>query len=314
MILVGVDAGGTRTRAVAVREDGTRVAAAAGGPVNPYRLGLPGAAREISLTVRRAVGRRRPAVVVAGVAGSDDAGVGVSLQRSLRRRLGIRDLHVVSDAAIALDGALPGLPGVVVIAGTGSVAFGRSADGRQARAGGWGYLVGDEGSGFALGRAVLARVLRAFDGRQAETPLTPLALAALGARDAAEIAAQVRRLDVAAVAGLAESALRAAQEGDAEADAMIERAAGDLSAAAEAVARRLGLADGAPVATVGGLFADRTFTARFAAALRRRWPGGEVVAPRLPPVGGALWRAFALRGLAPDERLLDGIAAACAQV
>ena len=113
-----------------------------------------------------------PAALCAGLAGVGNEAERVAVEQALAGTA--RVVRVVSsDGEIALHGAFGGGPGVLLIAGTGSVAYGRGPDGRMDRCGGWGMFVGDEGSGYALGRAALAAALRSVDGREAETRLLP---------------------------------------------------------------------------------------------------------------------------------------------
>src|SRR5439155_578112 len=119
-------------------------------------------------------------VVQAGLAGLSRPGRSPDFRRLVFELLPGADLEVVSDAAVALWGALPEGEGVAVLAGTGSIALARSADGREARAGGYGALVGDEGSGFWLGRAAATAAVRAADGRGPPTGLVELVSQAFG--------------------------------------------------------------------------------------------------------------------------------------
>lgn len=303
MILVGVDAGGTHTRALAVCEDGVAVGQSLRGPANPYKVGVARAAREILSAIRQAARRQPVAHAVAGVAGSEYEDLRQPLLARLESTLAGR-IHLFHDSPIALEGAFPGRPGIVVIAGTGSVVFGRNAKGDEARAGGWGHLVDDEGSGFAIGRDILAAVLRAYDGRSSQTALTPLVLRALDLQQEREVAATVRRLNPYDVANLARCAFSAADAGDRTADEILSRATKELADATSAVAIRLGFEGQAPVAPAGGLFKDRRFGARFSEALARQRPAAVLVEPRLPPVAGAVWKAFEFAGRRPDETLV----------
>ncbi|MGQ0570968.1 MAG: BadF/BadG/BcrA/BcrD ATPase family protein [Armatimonadota bacterium] len=307
MILVGVDAGGTHTRALAVREDGGPVGQSLRGPANPYKVGVARAAREILSAIRQAARRNPVTLAVAGVAGSEYE----DLRHPLEARVGSKlpgVVRIVHDSLIVLEGAFPGHPGIVVIAGTGSVVFGRNAQGDEARAGGWGHLVDDQGSGFAIGRDVLAAVLRAYDGRGSSTVLTPLVLDALNLKHEDEVAAAVRRLGPYDVAGLARCAFSAAGAGDRIAGEILSRAAEEMSVTTSAVAKRLGFEDRAPVAMTGGLFEDRLLRSLFSEILALRYPAAVLVEPRLRPVAGALCKAFELVGRRPDETLVERLA------
>jgi glucosamine kinase len=161
---------------------------------------------------------------------------------------------VVSDGEVALHGAFGGGPGVLLVAGTGSVAYGRGPDGRMERCGGWGMYVGDEGSGYALGRAALAAALRSVDGREAETRLLPVLLELLkldGPRGIPPWAGRAAKGDV---ASLARHVLEVAAAGDAVALRVVEQQAAELASHVIALAHRLGPWPGdVPVVFHGGV-------------------------------------------------------------
>lgn len=211
------------------------------------------------------------AIGMAGVARAEDVAV---VRRVVERiRPGAR-VVIVSDALVALEAGTPRGAGLVVIAGTGSIAFGRDAGGRSARAGGWGYVLGDEGSGYWLGRNALRAVVRAADGRGQPTLLTARVLAHYGAARPQDlvraIAGSGSRPSV--IAQLAQTVGAAAAEGDAVARHLIAVAGHELTSAAESVVRRLVL-HAAPLWLAGG-------TLLGVEALRRAVV--EEVARRLP--------------------------------
>jgi N-acetylglucosamine kinase-like BadF-type ATPase len=145
----------------------------------------------------------------------------------------------------------------VIIAGTGSIAYGRDAAGRAARAGGWGYLLGDEGGGFWIGRAALTAVVRQFDGRGPVTLLTDLVLAQMSLSNPAELIPAVyehpsQRRAIAAIATLVQ---KASDAGDAVAAEILARAGAELTGAAASVIARLGMrGDVFRVVLSGGIF------------------------------------------------------------
>jgi N-acetylglucosamine kinase-like BadF-type ATPase len=164
---------------------------------------------------------------------------------------------VVNDALVALVAGAGEQAGVVVVAGTGSIAYGRDAGGRAARAGGWGYLLGDEGGGFWIGRAALSAVVRQFDQRGPATLLTDLVLKQMQLSTPAEVIHAIydRGLQRHAIAGLAGVVQRATEAGDAVAGEILDRAASELAAAAASVVTRLGMrGDVFPTVLAGGIF------------------------------------------------------------
>jgi N-acetylglucosamine kinase-like BadF-type ATPase len=201
-------------------------------------------------------------------------------------------VRIENDAVIARAGALAARPGVIVIAGTGSVAFGEDAGGRQARAGGWGYIFGDEGSGFAIGCGAVRAALHARDGTGEPTVLVERLAGAAGMAVAdIPMAFYEGRIDRSKIAALSRAVSHAAEEGDAVARHLIDEAAAGLARLVGAVIAQLRWPDG-PVAVgpVGGVFdAGRTILRPLRDALARTAPPAVLVPPRLAPaVGGVL--------------------------
>ncbi len=150
-------------------------------------------------------------------------------------------LLVVNDALIALVAGAHDAPGIVIIAGTGSITYGRNRNGEAARAGGWGHMVGDEGSGYWIGREAVAAVMRAGDGRGPATRLTAEILAHFDVADVSRLPRIVYDRDVPRVnvAALGPIVQKAAEQGDSVARRILERAADELVIAAGSVATRL---------------------------------------------------------------------------
>jgi N-acetylglucosamine kinase-like BadF-type ATPase len=206
----------------------------------------------------------------------------------------------VPDAAAAWAGALHGRPGVAVVAGTGSIAYGRNAAAAEARAGGWGPLFGDEGGGADLGRRAVAAALRATDGRGPETDLGRLLCRALDLREPAEALGRLpwRAASPSALAALAPLVLKACAAGDAVAAALVGEAAAALGDLAAALFRRLGLApETARVAGCGGLLAGGgPLREALDRDLRARGVAAGLLFPELPGVGGAVLLAHGAAG------------------
>jgi N-acetylglucosamine kinase-like BadF-type ATPase len=162
---------------------------------------------------------------------------------------------VVNDALVALEAGAPGQAAIVVISGTGSIAYGRDERGRAARSGGWGYVLADEGSGYWLGRQALRAVMREADGRGPATTLTPRLLAHYHVDHAPDLGRAVYAGDLqpAAIAKLAGEVENAADDGDDVARQIIAQGAVELAAAVLSVARRLELTD-CRVLLAGGIF------------------------------------------------------------
>ena len=315
-LVVGVDGGGSKTLAVAMAADGGLVGEGAGGPANINTVGVEAAVANIVAAVRAATGGRRALAVHFGLAGADREEDVAALRPPLAAA-GLGDtLSFSHDAAVALAAGTVGGPGAVVIAGTGSIAYGQDPDGRSARAGGWGYLVGDEGSGWTMAREAMAAALRDLDGRGPATALTRAVLGFLGVDGPGGIVARLHGRGATPVprhelVPLAGAVLTAASDGDGVAAAILARAASDLADLLHAVLRRLG-AEPWPTFAAGGLFEGGgevllgAVRRELAARRRPAMSGGGGSGPELallprPPVAGAVTLALAAAGLDPQR-------------
>jgi len=258
--LVGIDGGGSAVRAVVTTPDLTLLGQAEGGAVNPGTVGRSAAAETIQNTVRAALHAAGTPLERVAAVGIGVAGAAASHSTDWLREVvgGVTPgARVVpsADYEIALVGALGERRGVLVLAGTGSLAYGVNARGRSALAGGWGYLLGDEGSGYWLGLEGLRAVVRAADGRGPETALSAALLKALVLPDARDLIAWLYRAGAPrtpAIARLAEFVLAAAADADPVARGLVARGAQELAHAARAVMRALSMRRPA-IAFAGGL-------------------------------------------------------------
>ena len=171
--IAGVDGGGTKTKVVCAAPEGRVLDTAIFGPFNLNSIGPErfSALLEQLCAYLNGLGRCRALCI--GSAGISNGEMTRLVEEAMRRG-GIENWKLVGDQVIALNGALSGEAGIALIAGTGSICFGKNEAGEYARSGGWGHLIGDEGSGYALGRDALAAVARAWDGWGEETLLTRL--------------------------------------------------------------------------------------------------------------------------------------------
>jgi N-acetylglucosamine kinase-like BadF-type ATPase len=186
-----------------------------------------------------------PAAICLGIAGVDRAS-DEAVVRSIMNRIGYKArILIVNDALIALQAGVGDGPGIVIVSGTGSIAYGRNEHGEASRAGGWGYVLGDEGSGYWIGRLALRAVVRHADGRGRVTSLTPRLLDHFGVKRAAELIHQVYHEEITprAIAATAKYVQYARDEGDLVATGILQRASDELLTAATAVMRRLDLTD-----------------------------------------------------------------------
>ncbi len=298
--VVGIDAGGTKTVGLLADASGQVLAKARGGGANLHVQGELGAEKVLYDVLETLEPPGPIAAICLGMAGVDRPAEKQTVLGVLRR-LGLRRaVRIENDAFIALVAGAPERTGIVVVAGTGSVAYGADAAGGTARSGGWGYLLGDEGSAYWLGHAAVRRGIRAADGRGPATTLGDRVSRKLGLEVPAGLVAwfydQERfRHRVAELASLVEEA---AAEGDEAALELLDQAARHLARAARAVAGKLSFDGAFPLVLAGGAF-------RACPSLYRRvedrleLPSARVVRLDVEPARGAV--ALAL-DLLEDER------------
>ena len=298
MTVLGVDAGGTKTVCQLADEEGRVLAEVRGPSAHLPSLGPSGVEAVLGELIGRALAGQpgRPEAICLGMSGVDQPREAEAIRRVLASLGQHSQALVVNDALIALEAGAPGRAGVVVVAGTGSIAYGRDAQHRAARTGGWGYVLADEGSGFWLGRQALRAVVRAEDRRGRPTSLTPRVLAHYDVQRPKDLAREIYHGGVkpSAIAKLAAYVEAAASEGDAVASHILEVAAAELALMAESVVTRLDLPDG-PIVLAGGIFrvAPR-LAAGLTGELARRVPQAPVRVLDVEPAHGAVRLALAL--------------------
>jgi N-acetylglucosamine kinase-like BadF-type ATPase len=307
---LGVDGGQSSTTAIIGDETGRVLGVGKGGPCNHVGAaqGLAKFVDAINTSVGAActAGGLAAATVRFASACLGFSGGPADKQAILGRILGSDRILVTDDASIALSGALAGEPGIVIIAGTGSIAFGRNGAGNTARAGGWGYLFGDEGGGFWIVREALRAALRWEEGWGSPTALRAILLDAVagwnsGARDINDLMHRCYTPEFPRprIASLALLVNYAAENGDPVAQKILSEAAGELARLALAVRRQLfGPLEPVRCACTGGVFHSRTLRARLRDALQRE-SGLVVSAPVHEPAMGALLEAYRAAGPIP---------------
>lgn len=253
-VVVGIDAGGTKTRAFVITRAGEIVGRGAGGGAN--LMTSPDPQGSIAAALQAALAGRRPSAVVLSCAGGDRPSARERGRDILVRVLG-RDIpvEVTHDAQAALYAGNPQGCGVVLIAGTGSVAYGRNSEGDEQRAGGWGYLIGDEGSAVWIGLEGLRAAAHSVDGRGAPTSIVQNLLRELGVAELMDVLPLVygQPHPSPAVIASARAVGIAASANDMIAVGILRRGGNALARGATVVAVALGLADG-PIYLAGGAF------------------------------------------------------------
>ena len=310
LLVAGIDGGQSSTTAVIVDQSGAVRARGRAGAAD--HVDEPPGSRKCADACTTALTRALAAAALprdtrfeavhVGVSGYDDHFDGAP------PAFAARVVRVQHDAPVALAGAVHARPAVVVIAGTGSVAYGENADATSVRVGGWGYLFGDAGSAFAVARDALAHAM-AEDDRGARSPLGDAALAYFDRRDLRELAsaAILGRLPRGQLASFARVVHDAARLGDRNAAAIVDTAASALALlAANTVARLAPTERPIPVAFAGGAFLNEAFVALTRERLAALAPHALPVQARYDAAVGAALLAFGDAGLPVPDRIVEG--------
>lgn len=294
MLYLGLDAGGTKTTLIGREGVEGATFTISGDGANLQRAGLQAAATILAGLIEEAIRRyssREGVSVCAGVAGAGRSSDQDALAQRIREIIEAAhpeislSILVVHDAAIALEAAFEGESGIIAISGTGSVGFGRTPDGKLERVGGWGYLLGDEGSGNAIGVRGLRAVCAALDGGP-ETSLRSLAEERFDIRSIDDV---IRRVygDTWPCQTMAPVVLDAARAGDDVAQEILEEQAGRLADQISWLAhRRPDIAR--RIALIGGLAGAEYYQEILTTALKARLPEHDIHRDSPPPVQGAL--------------------------
>jgi N-acetylglucosamine kinase-like BadF-type ATPase len=317
--LVGIDGGGTKTECLIAALDGAPLGRAVSGASSLMHCSPQEVERHLGEAIHAAsqqagVGRQDVCrAVCGGFAAAGRSSVRLTLQQMLQTLLPRVPQIVLPDVRIAFEGATDGQPGVVVIAGTGSIALGRTDSGEEKRAGGWGPDISDEGSGYTIGRMATAAVLESFDGRRPPTLLRDLLLKQWNVQDEDGIIERMRRPS--GVSGparrppfgeLLPGVLEAAGAGDAAALEILRKAGRDLAALALHVVQSLAFSDPPLICTAGGVFRHSPQVEQeFARVVSETLPEATVEPARHSPVDGAILLARSV--LSSSTRSVHGL-------
>jgi N-acetylglucosamine kinase-like BadF-type ATPase len=295
--VIGVDGGGTKTSAILVGLDGTVLAEAAGGPTNLATVGAVKASQVLLDLILECCEKAQaePSMMqnlVLGLAGAGRPAARTDLSDKLialgtKRKIQLKNIVVETDARIALEAAFAGGPGIAVIAGTGSIALYHTEDGKYLRAGGWGHLVGDEGSGYAIGRDGLTAALRQFDGRGEKTLLAKKALQHYGVAALDDLIPKLYQ-DHADIASFAPFVFEAAVERDRLAHLILVKNAGDLAEHVRVLTMESRPKHKLPVCLMGGLLAaENVYSKLVKEKITGSLPQVLILKPKFPAAFGA---------------------------
>ncbi len=308
-LVIGIDGGGTKTTAILADSGGVILAEESGGPSNFQIMGVEKAAAVLFTVITNVCQRAGRTIgevhaVVAGLTGagrdSDQERMRGALQDHARN-FGVQfaKMRIDSDARAALEGAFEGAGGIILIAGTGSIAFGKTAEGEILRTGGWGRFIGDEGSGYVIGRDGLSAVSKELDGRGRKTLLTALVADRFGLSNQERIIEQVYKnnFDIASVTPLV---IQAATDHDLECERILNRAAFELSELVRGLTFKMekvtrGPRQKIPLSFLGGLLGEDTVFSKIVKhKIEFSLPQIVVRKPQESPAYGAVLMALSL--------------------
>jgi N-acetylglucosamine kinase-like BadF-type ATPase len=308
LYIIGIEGGGTKTTAVLCALDGVILSEAQGGPSNFHIIGIEktaGTLLDLIQTCCHSVGCEVSQIgaVVAGLAGAGRVLDQQRIMDGLIDAAHIKNVHlekvlIESDARIALEGAFSGKPGVVVISGTGSIVFGKDERDRVYRAGGWGRLIGDEGSGYAIGQEAFHAAARLLDGYGEKTKLLKLFYEkfGLGTQEAIIDAVYGKKFDFSSVVPVV---MEAASKNDPVAKKILAQACSDLVEVIDAVLMKMNKGRNGvpkrPLAFVGSLLMhDNYYSHKIRLAIKRELPLVALRSADSSPVIGATLMAIRL--------------------
>ena len=301
-LVLGIDGGGSKTLLALVDRTGRLIRLASGEGVNP--MDNPRWRENLMAPIRSFAGQPGLAALAAALpVYGEVAALSTALEGAVAEACpGVRQ-RVLNDVDAAQIGAFAGKPGILVLSGTGSMAWARDAQGQSSRVGGWGDLIGDEGAAYWIGLRILSRVSPSIDGRAPPTRLVDAVFEGLGLDPADPMNALGGWVSGLAharsgIAGLAPFATRLADQGDAGATEIVEAAAYELARHVTTIAARIGPG-------IGWSYGGGTLSSPVLRAALARRIGSAPAEPRLPPIGGVVLAAAELAGWSTGDAFID---------
>ena len=311
----GVDGGASTCRAVLITDDGRVVFLGKGPGVNYHEVG----ASQVTSTIRRLF---QDALQTAHAHPEECRGIGLGLAGTARDQdkkilTGMFDsifakekYALTSDAEVALISGTLAEFGVIVISGTGSIVYGRNAEGKETRYGGYGPLISDDGSGYRIAVEGLRAVARAHDGLDGSNPIMEPVFSQLNVKTIEELVTWINSPAASRekIASLAPLIIDMAMDNEPSANEILQQQTDLLALGVEAVCKRLGLFERFDVVLSGGVFTNSPKYRQFVQKkIRYLVPGANVITPKLDPVLGAAFFGFSKAGITIDDDILEVI-------
>ncbi len=298
-VLIGIDGGATKTRGILTTEEGEVLATANGGSTNQFSNTMDVVKWNLQNIIEHLLTKSKHKVsnvrgICLGLAGVDKPADAKRIYQIVAEIMPRTDIEVANDSLIALYGGCLKPYGIIIISGTGSIAFGKNQTGEHFRSGGWGHILGDEGSGYAIGLACMRAVCRASDRRGQQTALTDHLLHHLNLKKPIELLDWVKKNDgnKAAISSLAPLVHKASEQGDVVAESIVDEQAEELLIAIRAVRNALfSLNDGVIEVVAGGgnLLKNKTFFKILKQKTEKHLSELKLIYPKEDPVYGAIF-------------------------
>lgn len=310
--VIGIDGGGTKTRGVMAKLDGEIISHTVVGSTNYHAVGLENVEQRLKQIIDQLAGHERRQSVGYITLGLSGVGRPIDHERigSILERLQIKEkAYLTNDAVIALIGGALSERGILVIAGTGSIVYGMYGE-NIARAGGYGQFLADEGSGYRIGLRGLIAIMKAFDGRAPEVPITNAVLEMLKLESPMQLVTWIGSLTniKEEVGKIAPFVLEAAEKGDPTCAKIINEEIEELILAIKAVVKKLNIAESKekiPVVLTGGVLENSLYYFNLLSeAIKRNVSNCEPIRPKAPAVIGAVIAAMKKMRMEPSETVI----------
>lgn len=309
MYIVGIDGGGSKTTGVISDRHGQVISQYSVKGTNLNSSSRSSVAAELEKLITRLgekanISLNKISTVFAGMAGAGNPDNQLILKELITTLLPSHVSVIVdTDALIALYSGTLGKPGIVHIAGTGSISYGLNHHGKRARVGGWGYLIGDHGSGFAIGKAALAHVFSAYDGLEEPTTLTEAMITFFEVETVPDLIPIIYQSTNSreTIASICKKVINEAVNGDLVAQSILKNSAEDMANSISGLAKKLFQPDDdILIVLAGSLFKSPKW---FLPAIKN--DHSEIIIPKVPPVAGALIGALCSMGEYPGQNFMD---------
>ena len=295
-LFLGIDGGGTKTLALIADESGNVIGRGSAESSNYHAIGKEKAFESLDNAIRFAfedakLSRQNFQAACLGLAGVYRPQDRAVIESWAKENLANTPVKIVNDAELVLAAGTADDWGVAMICGTGSIVYGRNKNGETTRAGGWGYLLGDEGSGYRIGLAALQAIARAHDGRDEKTILNQLILNHLSLNSPVDLIKYIyrERVPTTEIAALASFVEEAAESGDAVATKILQEAAHELSLAVNSTVRQLRMTGAIPCAQAGGVITrGKMIAAMFRESAHAMGLALHPIQPVIEPAQGAI--------------------------